>query len=363
MIQANPPSIRTYLRKRFMTAVKCGSAALLLAGTVIILPSCDNAGTASVAEPPATIEDVLTIGEKLVLEEPEGVINVWPMVRKDPRGGFLIADMREGAIRRYSDDGKLQFSIGRTGDGPEEFRSPSVALRLPTGEILALAMNGKAAIIDSGGERVLRTARLPVSAIEDAEALNDSIVVVAGVLAQEPVGARLHLWNFRRDTILASFFVPTVGNDIRDAAAVARWTNIAVRADTIAAAFAPLDTIYLLSGNGGQIAKIPLGSKFFRLASAAPEAIRRDRRARTEWVGSFHLVSGLEWVPGGFLIQYQGFENMTPYFNIMRVSRSGELLFDVTNAPRFLVLLDSDEAFFVDPNAETPNQWIAATLH
>lgn len=340
----------------------CAVLRPVLIGGILALPGCGDVGAGSDAEPITALEDALTWGSRLSLEEPEGVINVWPMVRKDPNGGFLIADMREGAIRRYSPEGKLLFTIGRTGDGPAEFRSPSVALRLPTGEILAMTMEGKAAVLDSAGQQPLRTVRLPVGSIEDAEILNDSVIVVSGVTGTESGTARIHLWDFRRDSLLASFFTPAVGDAVRDAAMVARWTNVAVLADTIAAAFAPLDTIFLFTANGTQVGKVPLRSMRFRRATPIPEEARRDRRARTEWVSSFHLVSGVEWVPGGFLVQYQGFENMTPYFNLLKVSRTGELVFDLADSPRFLLLADSTRAYFVDPDTEVPNRWVVATL-
>ncbi|HEX6940545.1 MAG TPA: hypothetical protein VF158_14105 [Longimicrobiales bacterium] len=353
-------------RSRSISSWRPNACAVLraaLIGGLLAVPGCADVGAGADAAPITVLEDALTWGSRLSLEETEGVINVWPMVRKDPYGGFLVADMREGAIRRYSPEGKLLFTIGRTGDGPAEFRSPSVALRLPTGEILALTMEGEATVLDSAGRQPLRTARLPVGSIEDAEILNDSVIVVSGISGSESGSARIHLWDFRRDSLLASFFTPAVGDAVRDAAMVARWTSVAVLADTIAAAFAPLDTIFLFTANGTQVGKVPLRSMHFRRATPMPEEARRDRRARTAWVGSFHLVSGVEWVPGGFLVQYQGFENMTPYFNLLKVSRTGELIFDLANSPRFLLLADSTRAYFVDPDAEVPNRWVVATFH
>jgi hypothetical protein len=335
---------------------------LLLIGGVLGFAGCGDVGAALDAAPVTTLEEALAWGERLTLEEPEDVINVWPMVRKDPNGGFLIADVKEGAIRRYSSEGQLLFTIGRTGDGPAEFRNPSAALRLPNGEILAITISGKAAVLDSAGQQVLRTARLPVASIEDAELLNDSVVVIPGITSIDLGTARVHLWDFRRDTLLASFFTPAIGNEVRDAAMITRWTNIAVRGDTIAAVYAPLDTIFLFTAAGAPVGKVPLRSKHFRLATPAPPEARTDPRARTEWLGTFHLVNGIEWVPGGFLVQYQGFENMTPYFNLLRIRRDGELIFDVPNSPRFLVLVDSTKAVFTDPEAETPNHWITAIL-
>jgi hypothetical protein len=315
--------------------------------------------------PSPTFEGAVSDVSGLTLEETASVINVWPMVRLDPSGGFLIADMSEHAVRRYSSEGELHFTIGRQGDGPGEFKEPTVALRLPSEEILAIDMRGRAAIFDSDGHGINRTATLPVRAIEDAELVNDSLVVLAGVAVGgggvELSSARLHLWDFRRDTVLSSFFVPQIGSDIKDAATMARWANLAIRGDTIAATFALQDTIFLFLTNGRQIGKIPLPTKHFRRATPAPNEIRTDVRARSDWVGSFHFISSIEWIHDGFIVQYQGFDNMTPYYNLIRLTKQGDPLFETQNSPR-LLLVDGSRAYFVDPAAEVPNKWIVGTL-
>ena len=88
-----------------------------------------------------------------------------------------------------------------------------------------------------------------------------------------------------------------------------------------------------------------------------------DPQVRPDWVGSFHMISRLEWLPDGFLVQYQGFdEKMQPYFNLLRLTRAGERVFEFRDAPRFLTVA-GDLAYFLDPQQEMPNHWVVARLH
>lgn len=80
------------------------------------------------------------------LQESPAVINVTPVVRPDPRGGYLVADVDEGQIRRYDEDGHLLWHVGRKGRGPEEFQAPQIALRLPGGEVFVADNDVKVAL-------------------------------------------------------------------------------------------------------------------------------------------------------------------------------------------------------------------------
>jgi hypothetical protein len=323
-----------------------------------------NAGGPGAAT--STLEEFLAGGTPLVLEENDDVINVWPMARPDARGGFLLADMQEHAIRRYTEDGYLGFTVGRQGDGPGEFQQPTVALRLAHGEVMALDMRGRVTFFDSAGTRVNRTGTLPISRIEDAAVLNDSIVIVSGD-AHGAGGAlsspRLHLVNLRRDIIVASIFTPLIGSEIQGASTLARWTNLAIRGDTIAATFVLQDTIFLFHPDGTRLDAIPLPSEHFRRASPMPPEARGNTKVLTEWVQSYHLVSKLAWLPDGFLVQYQGMdEKMTPYFNLLRLSRAGERVFEFQGSPRLLTVAGK-HAYLLDPEAELPNHWVRARLY
>jgi hypothetical protein len=334
---------------------------------MLAMTGCGATDTGGRGAAIATLEEFLAGGTQLVLEEDDDVINVWPMVRPDPRGGFLLADMKDHAIRRYSDNGHLHFTAGRHGDGPEEFQQPTAALRLGTGEIVAIDMRGRAVVFDSAGQTVIQTHTLPIRLIEDATILNDSTVVVAGVIGGggvELTSPRLHLWDFRRDTIVASLFTPQIGSEIQTAASMARWANLATRGDTIAATFVLQDTIFIFLPDGTQVGRIPMPAEHFRMATPMPDAARTDMQARTTWVRSFHMISRLEWLSdGGFLVQYQGFgEKMQPYFNLLRLTRAGERVFEFRDAPRFLTVA-GDFAYFLDPDQETPNHWVVARLH
>jgi hypothetical protein len=57
-------------------------------------------------------------------------------VAVDSTGRIVIADASERTVRIYSSQGKLLKSLGRTGDGPGEFREPRYLTALPDAELL-----------------------------------------------------------------------------------------------------------------------------------------------------------------------------------------------------------------------------------
>ncbi|WP_291161262.1 6-bladed beta-propeller [Gemmatimonas sp. UBA7669] len=54
----------------------------------------------------------------------------------DSGGRIIIADASERTVRIYSSQGELLKSLGRTGDGPGEFREPRYVVALPGSELL-----------------------------------------------------------------------------------------------------------------------------------------------------------------------------------------------------------------------------------
>lgn len=104
-------------------------------------------------------------------------------------------------------------------------------------------------------------------------------------------------------------------------------------------------------------------AEHFRRAAPWPPEALGNRQVMNEWVQSFHMTSRIIWLSdGGFLVQYQGFdEGMTPYFNLVRLTREGERVFEFQGSPRLLAVA-GDRAFLMDPETELPNHWVVATL-
>lgn len=175
-------------------------------------------------------DEVWAIQEELRLEENDDVINVWPTVRPDIPDGFLVADWRDTQFRSYGEGGSLRRAFGARGGGPAEFTSTRVAIRLRDGTILALDSNNKGAIFDSAGRNVLNTFTTELNRVDDADVLNDSLVLIAA-RATFPDPNRLHIWNIRAERISSSFFNPMTGMPHEDVAQMAGWTQAAVAGD------------------------------------------------------------------------------------------------------------------------------------
>ncbi len=273
-------------------------------------------------------------------------------------------DFQEGQFRRYDTAGKLLAHFGSRGRGPGEFQRPGVSVRLPSNEILVADRNFKIAILDSSGSRLVRTVLAPVRAIDDADVVDDSTVLLAGLEEDHPASARLHLWDYSRNRIRRSFFSPWNGYVHKDVASMAGWVQATVRADTIAVIFAPSDTLYLFSIEGEHLLSIPIPSRHFRMPGPLPEAGRTNAQARREWQSTFDLVTAVYWIaPDRFLLPYQTFVNGRPVWKLLGMIRTGELWFDDRDTPR-LIEADSlgERLVFIANDVEARNRWAMARL-
>lgn len=354
MGSARPPSCS--IRRLSVAPLASRVASILLC-----ISACDSAAPEASLR---TFEEAIAPISRVKLDESREVINVNPIVRLDPLGGFLIADSREAQIRHYHSDGTLDWKAGRRGGGAGEFTMPTVALRLATGNVLAVDLSGRLAIFDAGGA-LMRTSLAPIREVQDADVVNDSLVLLSG-LVSGTAGPRLHVWHLYRDTILRSFFQPFPRLENKVAATLATWVTVDMHGDTAAAVSAVSDTVYLLNVDEGLLLDaIPIPSQHFRPAPPAPTEARVDPRARAEWMSSFDLISDLFWFDDGrFLIGYQSRENNVPQWNLLLMDAEGERLLEVAEAvPRLLsATFSGDSLYFVDPRSETPDQWLVARL-
>jgi hypothetical protein len=306
---------------------------------------------------------------KLSLEEPGDVINVVPVVLPDPKGGFLIADRREGQIRSYAEDGSLRWAFGRRGPGPEEFEGPSIALRLRTGEIFVADEPWRMLLLDSTGTRVTRTFRTKIQRVEDVAVVSDSLIVISGLLPQPPnaqaqaVANHLHIFDIRRDTVLRSFFSPLQDVDA-NLAVVAGSVVFSVRDRMIVAAALPKDSLYFLDLEGRIQAQIKLPTRHFRVIQPLSPSEFRDPRARARWLSSFETVTGVHWVTDDLvLVQYRRMEDTTPHWSVLGVRPTGQQALEWADAPKlFAVIAESGVLIFQDPNSMTPDRWLLGRL-
>lgn len=339
------------------------SAALLAVCAAAL--ACD--GTPDDAPPPAAAAGpgVSWLREIDIQENPSS-LSVLPLVSLDPAGGFLVTDTREAQVRRYGSEGQLLWSAGRRGEGPGEYRTPSTVARLPDGRVLVGDRSGRITYLDSAGGLV-RTARTPLAALEDVVVLDDSVVLLSATPLADRAGPRLHWWDARNDTLLASAFAPSRRAPDEVLATVAGWVKLAQRGDTIAAVFAPADTVYYVSPQGRALGQVPIPFANRRRTDEPPPGRGSSERERAEWMSRFDLVADVHWLPGGdLLVAYQNSDPARAserQWHLLRMTPSGERVTEIRNVPRLLeVDPASGDLLFISPQAEAPNRWSLARL-
>ena len=357
------PSAR--VRPGTMMAQPPARAGLLLACLCASALACDGGGDDS---PPAATPTGPGVSwlRTIEIEETPSSLSVLPVVALDPGGGFLVADAGEAQIRRYGGDGKILWTSGRRGEGPGEYRTPNVVTRLPDGRVMVGDRSGRITYLDSAGQLV-RTARTPLGGIEDALVIDDSVVLLSATRLADAGGHRLHWWNVRTDTMLASSFAPTQRAANTVLAQVASWMKLARRGDTIAAIFAPVDTVYYFTPDGRSLGQVPIPFTNRRQSDRPPPGRGSTPRQRAEWMSGFDLVADVHWLPDGdLLVAYQNSDPARAserQWHLLRMTDSGTRITEIRDVPRLLeVDAASGELFFISPEAEAPNQWSLARL-
>jgi hypothetical protein len=319
------------------------------------------------ARSPATIlQQVRTFD----VEENDDVVNVTPSLRLDGRGGFLVADARESQIRRYSPEGKLLWFAGRKGQGPGEFYGVVTAARLTSGEILAVDRNGRLTFFDAEAQRVTRTTETHLMRVTDAEVVDDSTLLIAGVAESlGDAGPRLHVWSIHRNAMLRSFFAPSARQRNGTAARVAGYVMTALRGDTLVSTFAASDTLYFHTLDGRDAGQVALNSESFRrVPRDGPSRTITNPRERAEWLSAMDFVAGVDWLPdGAVLVAYQGIEAneaMRRNWHLLIQDRAGAQRWESRNVSSMILGTDpgTRTVFFVPREAEAPNRWTAARL-
>lgn len=343
-----------------------GRAAVL--AIILYAGACGRSPDADRSAPPDAIGGVVRWTERVGLEENPDALVVTPFVNADSRGGFLVADQQEAQIRRYGSDGRLLWRQGRKGAGPGEYSGPTGAVRLSSGEVLAVDQTGRLTRYDSAGGVVLGTTETEINRVEEILLVDEHTVLLGGVLKGELDSPRLHLWDLRSGRVLGSFFSPLRNARNRTVSVVAGWTKASIRGDTVAAVFATSDTVYLFTTRGRELGKIPIPSRFFRHGPAdGPGRTLTQPGEQARWMSQFDFVETVHWLPdGSLLVAYQ---NVLPERALQRqrhlvhMTRDGRRLFEVRDGPRLLEVDGrSGNLVFVDTAAEVPNQWAIARL-
>lgn len=339
---------RAFVRLPVRLPTLCGTVALLAAGCGA--PKGPQAGS-------LTIDDALQWQGQLELQVRPGVANTLPTVVIDPFGEFIVSDLRETQIRRYSQSGQLLAAFGREGQGPGEFMRLSAAFRQRSGDIWAFDMGGRIIEFDSNGV-YKRDTLTGIAPIYDVTRINDSLVAIAGRNQDDDHDNLIHIWNNKAKQVQAKFFPVPPHNPALDAAyALTGGADVAARGDTLAATFARADTLYLYRSNGSPIGKITIPFIRFRAMETAPPPSATGPQMLA-WRQTFSSVSQLFWAPdGSFYIQYFDLNEVEPQWRLLHMTRQGRLLFDLVDTPRLLAVAPDSRLFFLDPATDELNVW------
>lgn len=114
-----------------------GGVGLPLAGAVLIVQGSGDRG-----ESPLGAQQPVTLGEaEAVYEESFSTVST---VRELPDGRVLVADALGQVLVRLDLDAGTADTLGRVGEGPEEYRQPDAAWALPGGKTLLVDLgNGR----------------------------------------------------------------------------------------------------------------------------------------------------------------------------------------------------------------------------
>jgi hypothetical protein len=280
----------------------------------------------------------------------EGVVlEVLPTVTFSNQGDLIVADLAESRIRRHDWSGRLLAFI----DAWDRFGPLACVLWIPGDSIVAYSPNGTFAIFDSTG-RSVRTGRTGLSPLYAAFLVNDSTVLLAGRVAGARDTTLLHEWDLRRELVVRSFFhVPPHDPQLNAVYAYSGSTAIGVREDSIVATFARADTVYIFDTAGQLFEKIPIPFTNFRHVKEPPP-VQDNIDSRRRWRASFSTVSHVFWAPdGSFFIQYFDLFLAQPRWNLLHMSRDGQLLFDAADTPRLLTVLPDYRLLFVGTELES----------
>jgi hypothetical protein len=331
---------------------------------MIVLGACSEADAGIVEWPTRGVDEfVQWTGGEVRLEESDAVVNVWPVVRVDADGGYLVADTRESQARLYDAAGRLRARFGAKGKGPTEFDGMVSLLRLPSHELAVADLSGKLAVFDSAGGVVRRSWQTGLLPLWDAEIVQDSLLLLVG-RGKDRTGPLLHLFDPRRGTMIRHWFPDGATRTMaRRSALTAGWAEASVRGDTIAVTHSLRDSLYLFSAEGASLRTVPIPFRHRRPMSR--ELPRRpDRIATHAWMSSFSLVTNAFWGGDGtWLIQYQDRNGPDIRFRLLAMDEDGRFRFELRDSPQ---LLTADPArgvlYFVNPESLAPNVWSVAQL-
>ena len=358
MTTSAPPDAACISANAFFVSPRNSKA--LLGGMVLLTVACSPQCP---IETGARIGNVVQWTMEIQLEESPQVMAINPHISIDPRGGFIVAENREAQVRIYSNNGTLTRHFGRQGSKPGEFNQVISAVRLGSGEILAVEVGGRLSLFDSIGKGLIDTQSTPLFPVYDIAVVNDSVIAISGRVQGRVGSSLVHLWDLRHKRLVRSFFKPPLPSpEFEPSYAFAGSADVAVRGNTVAAVFALSDSVYLFDLQGVRRRAIEIPSSSFRkMTELMPQG--GDPEAINRWLESFSSSAEVFLGESVIFLQHYDYVKGQPRWRLLGIGSGDEPLFEVEDNPKLLAVSEhNDMLLFISPDAEQPNVLYAAHL-
>ena len=294
---------------------------------------------------PAGIEVV----REVELQELDSVVNARPLGTISPRGNLVLADIMEGRVRIYSPEGALLRQLGCKGDGPGEFVAPVQARVTADGSLFVGDV--PRGIHHWSGED-LREYELHRPGLQfqfGTHALDDSLLLVAGLRPGAPNPHLLHLFDLSTGDVTRSFFpIPLPPDAQQGSALMVAMVASDIREDEVAAAFSLSDTIFVFG--------LPEGRLKRKVHLAIPGFIQDPfREGGSEWQSRIRLLRGVHWLPGGGYLVHFASAGPSETTGLMLTGPEGEVLHTWWPSPEPLAV-DWPDIYLFSPSSLEPNK-------
>lgn len=209
----------------------------------------------------------------------------------DDQGRMLIADASERVIRVHSPSGRLLYSIGRSGDGPGEFRQPRFLIPLAGDSLIVGESSGR--LHRFIGDSVVRTWQLDGVGFVSGIARGPSGEIVASAAD----GRESEVLRFDGDGKLVARSTVFSGVPVREQAADPRWLSflqlwIASCGDKLVAAATLSDSVWSSFENGTSWAAT--SSRFGGyLPPQLPIGSAAGSERPFDWIKRYDVIQGL----------------------------------------------------------------------
>jgi hypothetical protein len=166
--------------------------------SLIISASC---GVRTVPPEPGFSQpnEVLDWESEFRLDHSDSLFQLVPTVTVTSRGEFIVADLVELWIRRYDTAGGLRGDIV-IDSSRRRFLDPlAFALELSADSIGAFSKRGTFTVFDPAGNAT-RNGNTGLARLYDGSLVNDTTLLLAGLLPRASSGPLIHLWDSRRES-------------------------------------------------------------------------------------------------------------------------------------------------------------------